>query len=497
MMKEAEIRDYISNNLNILSDELILVSTEYKLENIMGTNGYIDILARDVYDNYVIIEIKKSKQSSRSAIHEIMKYVSLLKNTLKLKDSEIRTIVVSTEWEELRVPFYEWKSKVDLEIEGYEFTSERKCVKVCDVIAKGYERELSRNQLAFLYKTVDEYVRCKDKLVNVIQKSELDNFFLLEFKNEGNAKVIFPFALVLVIQRCSEEEYISILTKRKWEEREFHDYGFEGEELLVFLEEGIYEEIIKYKLFNDVEICSPEKLLGMVSQQAWIHIGVIKSGYFINENRADEWFFKQATGVGDNNNNYIFCDSCDNKFKLKFSEMQNNIREFICYKDDMLSCFEELRENIENKGVVRTSLHVYNRGNIILDLIMYESSGEIEELPHADIILEYENGEVERYIILLAYSQNEKRLDCLVLENLLRGNGLDYMQMLWSGEIVRYNAVIMKNLGLTYDWLKYNYKNDCWRLQRNFMKKKFQIFYNNYINDIKKMERWYFEHVIS
>lgn len=496
-MKEAEIKNYLAKNLHVISSELVLVKTEYKLENNVGTDGYIDILARDIYDNYVIIEIKRSKQSSRSAIHEIMKYVSLLKTTLHLKDSEIRVIIISTEWDELITPFCEWKEKVNLAIEGYQFTPERKCVEILDVIEDKQERELSRNQLAFLYKTVNELERCKEKLVNMIQKCKLQDFFLLELRNEGNVRVMFPFALILVIQRCSKDEYISILTSSDWDEDwdEQESYEYEGEELLVFLEESIYKKINSYRLFNDVQVCSPETIVSMVAQQGWIPIGVTKSGYFVHENRSDEWFFRKATGVEENNNNYIFENFCDNKFELRFSEMLNSAREFMYHKDDMLSCFDEVWNVIEHKKVKRTTIEIYNSGNIIQNLIMYEINGNIEELPYADIFLEYNDGKVDRYIILLAYGQGEIKSECFILDNLLKGDGSVYMQMLWSGEIVIYNDEIMKNLGLTYDWMKYSYENGCWILRRTFKKLKFMMFYKENIYKIKKIQQWYLEHI--
>ena len=499
-MKESEIKDYLARNLHVLSSELVLVKTEYKLENNAGTDGFIDILARDIYDNYVIIEIKQSKQSSRSAIHEIMKYVSLLKSTLHLKDCEIRAIIISTEWDELKTSFFDWKKRVDLAIEGYQFTSERKCVEILDEVRDRPVRELSRNQLAFLYKSIDEFERYKEKLVNIIQKCKLQDFFLLELRNEGNISVVFPFALILVIQRCPEDEYISILTNsdwdEEWDEQEIYDYGLEGEELLVFLEEGIYTEIISYHLFNDVEICSPETIVSMVAQQGWLPIGVTKSGYFIHENRPDDWFFRKAAGVEENDNNYIFENFCDTKFELKFTEMLNGAREFMQYKDDMLSCFDEVWNDIEQRKVKRTTIQIYNSGNIIQNLIMYENNGNIEELPYADIFLEYKDGAVDRYIILLAYGQDEIKPQCFILDNLLKGNGQVYMQMLWSGEIVIYNDEIMKNLGLTYDWMKYSYENGGWKLRRMFKKTKFLTFYREHIYKIKKMQQWYREHIV-
>ena len=96
----------------------------------------------------------------------------------------------------------------------------------------------------------------------------------------------------------------------------------------------------------------------MLAQQGWIPIGVTKSGYFVHENRSDECFFRKATGVEENNNNYIFENFCDNKFELKFSEMLNSAREFMYHKDDMLSGFDEVWMT-SNIGKLRELLFKY------------------------------------------------------------------------------------------------------------------------------------------
>ncbi|NSN51771.1 DUF91 domain-containing protein, partial [Enterococcus faecalis] len=91
---ESHIRDYLAENLNFLSDELSLIGKEYLLPNNDGTKGYVDLLAKDKQGNYVIIEIKRSNQAARQALHEIFKYSALLKRNLYIKQSEIRVILI-------------------------------------------------------------------------------------------------------------------------------------------------------------------------------------------------------------------------------------------------------------------------------------------------------------------------------------------------------------------------------------------------------------------
>lgn len=495
-MKEKEIREYLAYNLHLISSELILIKTEYKLENEVGTNGYIDILAKDIYNNYVIIELKGSKQSSREAIHELTKYLALLRCKLRLKNSEIRLILISTDWSELKVPFYEWKNKIDNLVEGYLFTEEGQCVLVDEELLKQELCEFSRNQLIFLYQTKSTMEQYEQTLIEKIKASGIKDFILLKIKNDSNSQVIYPFAFVLIIQRKTEDYYMSLLKSKGWKEEELKIYEYSKEEQLVFLEECIYEKLMDFKMYDMVEISYPEKTASALIRQGWVKVEIIKCGYFQEEQRNDNWFLNKITGI-EEDNNHIFFDFCDIKFKKKFQEMLEHIEEFLGYKDDMLNVFKEIWYSICENTVKSMSIEIYNRGDILLNLMLFEQTNDIGELPYMDILLTYQNQKVERYILFLAYNGQELKPNHFILQTLLLGDGMSYMMGMYSGEIVYYNSEIMKNLGLTYDYLKYYYSEGKWKLMKNFCKKDFSFFYQQHKNDIQIISNWFKQHVIS
>jgi RecB family endonuclease NucS len=79
MTTEANLRDYLAGHLHLIEEGLQLRAKEFRLENSLGTAGRIDILASDRFAATVVIELKKTDQSARQALHEIHKYVALLK----------------------------------------------------------------------------------------------------------------------------------------------------------------------------------------------------------------------------------------------------------------------------------------------------------------------------------------------------------------------------------------------------------------------------------
>jgi Endonuclease NucS len=119
MINESRIRDSLATKLHLIEYGLSLEGIESPVRNSQGTSGRLDIYARDQFQHRVIIEIKRSTKASREAIHELYKYVSLLRETYGIEESEIRCILVSTEWEELLVPFSSFVVDSEYEVSGY------------------------------------------------------------------------------------------------------------------------------------------------------------------------------------------------------------------------------------------------------------------------------------------------------------------------------------------------------------------------------------------
>ncbi|WP_409278735.1 endonuclease NucS domain-containing protein, partial [Pseudomonas defluvii] len=98
-LKESEIRECIAKNLQLLDKNLILIKEEYQIKLTDKRTGFIDILAKDKFGCYTIIEIKKSNQTARSAIQQLFKYASFFKKKNRLESSQIRCLVISTVWD--------------------------------------------------------------------------------------------------------------------------------------------------------------------------------------------------------------------------------------------------------------------------------------------------------------------------------------------------------------------------------------------------------------
>ncbi len=96
----------------------MVLNIEKYIPSEIGTRSFIDILAKDARERWVLIELKRSRAASREAIHEINKYVEAVKGHLGARDDEIRAIIVSTEWKELLVPFSRFAHDTSISVSG-------------------------------------------------------------------------------------------------------------------------------------------------------------------------------------------------------------------------------------------------------------------------------------------------------------------------------------------------------------------------------------------
>ena len=115
---ENTIRDFLINQLEMIEPGLESLAKEHYLPNTLGTRGFVDILAKDSFGRFVIIELKRSDAASREALHEVLKYIEGIKENKKLRDDEIRAIIVSTEWDELLIPFSSFYNRCDCSVVG-------------------------------------------------------------------------------------------------------------------------------------------------------------------------------------------------------------------------------------------------------------------------------------------------------------------------------------------------------------------------------------------
>jgi hypothetical protein len=276
---EAVIRDQLALNLSILEDGLTVVSLEYPLPNMEGSRGYIDILAKDKYGHFVIIELKRSNQAARQAIHELCKYPSLLRQQLGLPAHEIRCILVSTEWHELLRPFSDFARIFDYPADGFEIEinndgkpiSAHK-IKFLDKIDDKELPQFIENHLIFLFDTKLRRDNSIPFLRNILDSFDIENYCLLKMTRRNET----PFGMYSYVLYFACAALDTGLLNKFYSSDEVLDYLDSPASTNEAILAGVFREFSPHH--DSLEIGYPEKLTADLNK--WAIDEIIRSGRF-------------------------------------------------------------------------------------------------------------------------------------------------------------------------------------------------------------------------
>ncbi|HEX6902630.1 MAG TPA: endonuclease NucS domain-containing protein [Thermoanaerobaculia bacterium] len=122
MTCELDVQTYLKTNLDVLEPGLTLLGVDVHVRDDQGSDGRIDILARDVRGYHVVIELKRHRSAAREGFQELAKYVRLLAEQSGLPISRMRCFIVSPDWNALHAAFAVLKPIFPCRLTGYTYT---------------------------------------------------------------------------------------------------------------------------------------------------------------------------------------------------------------------------------------------------------------------------------------------------------------------------------------------------------------------------------------
>ncbi|MDF1813144.1 MAG: endonuclease NucS [Verrucomicrobiales bacterium] len=278
---EDRIRDFLCENLECLESGLQLFKKEQRLllEEHMGAGGRVDIVAKDRFGHFVLIEIKRSDQAARQAVHEISKYTALFRARFGLDEEKVRIMVVSTSWHELRLPLTEFKRASRYHVEGKQIeanqTGDVLSVKDVglDTILPVSGATFSRCQDMCFFTDETKRNLFLPRLHKAVSDIGIKDFVILTCDHlKGRPEVIYPFCLYLAFSSPVPE----------WEVKDKNEFKgrFEWEDGLDQEDENLICAI--YKItdpdWDSHEIGYPEKFVSMRNE--WSTDVAIRAGRF-------------------------------------------------------------------------------------------------------------------------------------------------------------------------------------------------------------------------
>ena len=387
-MIEDLIRDNLALNLDILEPNLLLIEKEYHLKNVIGSKGFIDILAKDVYNNFVIIEIKRSKESSRQTIQEILKYISLLKQNYNAKDSEIRTIIVSTHWEELLTPFSELIYQTTLTVKGIKLYTDPSYFPIATETIQPAPLTFFIRNIIPIYKF--DLFRTEEKRTLAIKSLETKCInlgikdYVLVLMNGTNAKnqnVIYPYSAMFAYQELPINKLLDML--KESDELDMTEDDFDTkEEFKSYLDEIVIAELKTHEHNDDGEAGSPERFESILQNENWKVEAINKYGFYESDPRNDdEALLRELRGLT-GNNEVKFLNFCESSNKDRLLEIQDN--SLIPVKDNKIwgNHISQIYKYLDSIGKpYRLIVNVFSPVSVLDSIIRIFNNGDLEYLP--------------------------------------------------------------------------------------------------------------------
>jgi hypothetical protein len=395
---EAAIRDYLASNLDLIEPGLKLVEKEFELPNELGAKGFVDLLARDRFGHVVVIEIKKSDASARTALHELHKYVALLRNNHGLASDKVRCLVLSTAWHELLVPFSEYARSTDYHVEGREIILNNQFIptalRTVKLAAESMASRICPRHMVYFF---HDRGACESALSTIV--SEFDQFsvqnylaFLLQRDEQHEGYCLF--ALYLAVEAFSPAQQVDIEKHLSSANERLFDGEDWPHERTVISNVGL-----KFRP-AETEIGYPEKFGQMLEK--WTVISTARYGRFKTSAalKSDEDLCREVAGH-EGDNAVIFQTICSPQYKPSWESVRSKSEYCLKGNPTWKKGLELFMKESETDETASLSIHVYNPLDFMMSLYCLVGSGDTGYLPTMQIVREDRNG--QKLSLLLGY----------------------------------------------------------------------------------------------
>ena len=461
---EHKLRDYLAEHLELIEPGLSLRGIEYPLENQDGAPGRIDILARDRFGNFVVIELKRSNAAARTAVHELFKYTSLLQSTQGIHSNRIRCVLISTDWHELLVPFSEFVRITALETKGF---------KLVLAESTGLPLELHpvtpledpspaayfRSHLVFAHGSVAARSRAQRSIHDCLVANFIQDFVILDIQYIGGSDAfIYPFANYVAFALPSGASCDSFVSKLKADGIDVDELIYDdpdywhGRQMLCLLTACAVSE--------EIGTSSPERALQIF--HTWQITKTHRMKNKVNSLLTADDIKEILTGFGGEGNRVAYAKFCTPRFAAQWGDALDKLEYALASNFYWSGTRLYLNAATELNPAAEVAIAVFNPMNILRELFESARTGSLEYLPRLEIFVRLPQG-IRRLMGLVEWDRLPGRLsmdsllECLP-KRIRKADRL--MNAILLGCQDEYETQIMKALGLKYSLLEVRQADD-------------------------------------
>lgn len=458
MVKESIIREKLSKSLFLLEDGLIFIEEEHPLPNKLGAKGFIDILAKDKFGNRVIIELKRSNQTARQALHEIFKYVALFSIHHGLPTHKIRCFIVSTEWHELKIPYSQFIKTTETQTCGYSIDVDSGG----DILNAELIEPLDLPDNIKPFEQHSIYLFCQkadrdysvNKLSQIVNKTGCESYFLISIDYFGeNPAVIYPFGIYLVPLR------LQIKAQNQFDKKIREEYEISDDEQVEadlveseFLTAVSTEACNNQQLANDsFEIGYPEKYISL-KYQGWKSSSILRKGLFESSIAMSDAELENLVAGVEGQNPIRFYRLSSPAFKLDWNNVKENVFRTLEGNQPWIDAFAWFSSYIEkNYSKSNVSFKIYNPLCLPISLHKFFTTNDAGYLPSLEFVAWDDEKKIVYSIIGIIEWENTIQPDSFktILDKTC-GDISQFLMLRHIGEAWLYDAQLMQMHGFHY-----------------------------------------------
>ncbi|MCT3758328.1 DUF91 domain-containing protein [Elizabethkingia anophelis] len=395
---EHIIRDWLVDNPNFIEEGLQVIDKEHYLRDDVGTNAFIDILCKDIYNNFVIVEIKRSDIASRQAFTEVLKYAELIKSKYSARNSEIKIIIISTHWDEMIRAYSHLCFNSDFAIKGLQIYLDSIThlpidkEEVKSVSVGNYSRKFSLNQMVYLFFTEEKRSKAHTILNQKLEKAQVNDYVTVDLDAAKDKQILYPYAINFAFQKRSKEDLlhsISLLEGKQHLDLEEEEFEHE-EQYSNYLEEVFIVALEIDNYIDTLEVGYAEQFESMIGVQRWEINAIKRYGIFKSDPRYnDDLLIKELKG-NDGNSRNKFVGFSESNQKQRLQEIRTECQYCLSETPHWASFIDyilaDLQKSKENFKVI---IDIYNPDSIVTALYFTLIKGNPDYLPLFLIIIKY------------------------------------------------------------------------------------------------------------
>lgn len=454
MVFEFKIRDYLADNLEILEPGLQCLRTELPLQNPEGANGFVDIFARDCFGNRVIVEIKRSDTAARSALHELYKYLAILRTRQGISLHKLRCFVVSTEWHELFVPFSEFVRTAPYQAQGFRIqVDDSGAVLSADPISVDdgtSAPKLFRHHDIFLFSEEAKRDAALPSVKDALDQCSVKAYLLVTLRYAGSNKaVIHPFAIYVVPARVNKDVWQKLSEQVELTEEisaEDPNFAFLVEQYLSIS----VHRIVGYS-HDEYSIGYPERYFTMI-HTGWIREDVVRHGMLESTQLATDDEIDALIGGVEGQNYVTFVRTSTPRLAAHWRDFRDSAWNSLAGNSVWSQDFERFSDWMEKENADGSvSIRIYNPMSLPIALMRLFGSGDSRFVPEMEYWATLP--ESHEILVLTGFIEYWRKPSVKSLAELLGDIALsftDFVLLFNLGEAWCHDAVLMHRMGLRY-----------------------------------------------